>query len=57
MRWPASVTGADGTFTLQDKLPAGTYTLTVWHEKYGKVDKEITVKDGDNEFALSVPVK
>ena len=29
-----AVTGTDGAFTL-DKLPAGTYTVQAWHEKYG----------------------
>ncbi len=40
-----AVTGDDGSFTLPP-LPAGTYTLTFWHEKYGTQEKEITVTAG-----------
>ncbi|HEY0706960.1 MAG TPA: carboxypeptidase regulatory-like domain-containing protein [Polyangia bacterium] len=39
------VTGADGKFDLTG-VPAGTYTLEAWHEKYGTQTKEITVADG-----------
>jgi hypothetical protein len=28
-------------------LPAGTYTIEAWHEKFGAQTKEITVGDGD----------
>lgn len=41
-----SVTGDDGSFTIAD-LPAGTYTLEAWHEKYGTQTQEVTVADGD----------
>jgi plastocyanin len=37
-----AVTGADGTFTLKG-LPPGTYTVQVWHEKYGTQDQTVTV--------------
>jgi plastocyanin len=40
-----AVTGADGAFDLKD-VPAGTYTVEAWHEKYGTQTKEITVADG-----------
>ena len=40
-----AVTGDDGSFTLPP-LPAGTYTLTFWHEKYGTQDKEVIVEPG-----------
>lgn len=37
-----SVTGDDGSFTIKG-LPAGEYTLEVWHEKYGVQTMKITV--------------
>jgi plastocyanin len=36
------VSGDDGTFTLKG-LPPGEYTITAWHEKYGKQDQKVTV--------------
>jgi Carboxypeptidase regulatory-like domain len=39
-----AVTGNDGRFTLP-ALPAGTYTITAWHETYGTRSREITVAD------------
>jgi hypothetical protein len=37
-----AVTGEDGTYTIKG-LPAGTYTLEVWQEKYGTKDVQVTV--------------
>jgi plastocyanin len=37
-----AVTGDDGSFTIKD-LPAGEYTLEVWHEKYGVQTMKVTV--------------
>jgi Carboxypeptidase regulatory-like domain len=37
-----AVTGDDGTFTLKG-LPPGTYTIQVWHEKYGTQEQQVTV--------------
>jgi plastocyanin len=39
-----AVTGDDGAFTIP-KVPAGTYTLEAWHERYGSKTAEITVAD------------
>lgn len=43
-------TGSDGAFKM-DAVPAGTYTLTVWHEKLGEKKVQVTVKAGANEAA------
>ena len=40
-----AVTGKDGAFRLEN-VPAGTYTLQVWHERLGKQEREITVSPG-----------
>ena len=37
-------TGDDGTFTLKN-LPAGTYTIEAWHEKYGTQTQSVTVDE------------
>lgn len=36
------VSDASGAFSLKN-LPAGTYTLTAWHEKLGKQEQQVTV--------------
>jgi galactose mutarotase-like enzyme len=38
-----AVTDASGAFALPD-LPAGTYTLEVWHEKLGTRTQSITIQ-------------
>ena len=40
-----AVSDTAGNFTI-DKVPAGTYTIEAWQEKYGPVTKTITVKPG-----------
>lgn len=37
-----AVTKPDGTFTI-DAVPAGTYTLVVWHERTGRKEQQVTV--------------
>ena len=37
-----AVTGDDGTFTIKG-LPPGTYTIEVWHEKFGTQEQQVTV--------------
>ena len=45
-----SVTGADGSFSIKG-LPAGTYTIEAWHEKYGTQTATVTVKAGEAKMA------
>jgi plastocyanin len=40
-----AVSNTKGTFQI-DKVPAGTYTIEAWHERFGTVSKMITVKPG-----------
>jgi hypothetical protein len=50
-----AVTGADGKFSMAG-LPAGSYTITAWHERLGTVDQQITVAAKDRkELALALP--
>ena len=43
-----SVTGAEGSFAITG-LPAGTYVLEAWHEKYGTQTQTISVDDGESK--------
>lgn len=43
-----AVTGDEGTFTLAG-LPAGTYTVAAWHEKYGEQTQGVTLGEGDTQ--------
>jgi plastocyanin len=43
----ATVSKQAGAFEL--KLPAGTYELTAWHEKFGKKTMMVTVADNDKK--------
>jgi plastocyanin len=40
-----AVSGEAGTFTI-DKVPVGTQTIQVWHERYGILMKKVQVKPG-----------
>jgi plastocyanin len=40
-----AVVGEDGGFRI-DGVPAGTYTLAVWHVDLGTVEREVTVTNG-----------
>ncbi len=46
-----AVTAADGTYTIKN-LPAGTYTIEAWHEKFGTQTQQVTVGATD---AKTVP--
>jgi plastocyanin len=43
-------TGADGSFSITG-LPAGTYTIEAWHEKYGAQTVTVTVTGSDAKTA------
>jgi plastocyanin len=40
-----AVTGEDGKFTIAD-IPPGTYTVKVWHEKFGEQQQKVTIAAG-----------
>jgi hypothetical protein len=46
-----AVTGKDGSFRIPD-VPAGTYSVRVWHEKLGEKTSELTVSSGTAELKL-----
>jgi hypothetical protein len=49
------VSGPDGTFLMQN-VPAGTYVIHAWHERYGSLSRSVTVRTGataDIDFAYS----
>lgn len=45
-----AVTGADGSYEISG-LPAGTYTVELWHEVFGTQSQEVTVTDGGTATA------
>lgn len=48
-----AVTAADGTFSIEN-LPAGTYTIETWHERYGTQTQQVTLApDETAEIAFS----
>ncbi len=52
---PNAVTGADGAYEIKD-LPAGTYTVTAWHEKLGEKTAQIEVAaSGEARADFSFP--
>lgn len=51
-----AVTGADGRFVI-DQVPPGTYTLRVWHELLGSLDRPVTVEGGKTAtLDIALPV-
>ncbi len=50
-----ATSGEDGTFSIGG-LPAGTYQIEAWHERFGTLAAEVTVGDGETaslEFTFS----
>lgn len=47
------VTGAGGEFALRN-LPAGPYTLNVWHETLGTVTKDVTLGEADTGVVIEM---
>lgn len=45
-----ATTASDGTFSIPN-LPAGTYTIEVWHETLGTHEASVTVGDGETKTA------
>ena len=45
-----ATTTPDGKFTIAN-LPAGTYTVEVWHETMGTQEATVTVADGEAKTA------
>ncbi len=45
-----AVTAADGTYTIKN-LPAGTYTIEAWHEKFGTQTQQVTVGAQESKSA------
>jgi hypothetical protein len=45
-----AVTGTDGSFSIKG-LPAGTYTIEAWHEKYGTRTANVTVAGTETKTA------
>lgn len=43
-----AVTAPDGTYTIKN-LPAGTYTIEAWHEKFGTQTQQVTVGATDSK--------
>jgi plastocyanin len=39
-----ATTGEAGTFELKN-LPAGTFTLVAWHERFGEIEKQVTIDE------------
>lgn len=39
-----AITGSDGTFKIPN-LPTGSYKLVAWHERFGKMEQPLEIKD------------
>lgn len=48
-----ATTDAEGNFSL-DEVPAGTYTMVVWHKRFGEIRQQVTVAAGATASGDSV---
>jgi len=48
-----AVTAADGTFAIRG-LKAGTYKAKLWHEKLGRAEAEVVVRDDGTCVPLEI---
>jgi len=54
-----AVTSQAGTFDIRN-VPAGTYTISAWHEQYGRLTSTVQVESGtvrDADFTYSAEEK
>ena len=45
-----ATSGPAGTYVI-DNVPAGTYKIQTWHERYGVLTKTVRVKEGSTTTA------
>ena len=50
------LSGEDGSFTINE-IPAGEYTLLVWQEHSGEMEKQVTVKAGETVDVGTIEIK
>jgi plastocyanin len=51
-----AITDAQGRVRF-DNLPAGSYTLQLWHERLGTASRTVTVTDGASPVTVELPIK
>jgi plastocyanin len=54
-----AITGSDGSFRIPN-IPTGTYKLVAWHERFGKLESPLEIKDGTpvtTDFTFAPPAR
>ncbi|GAB4389300.1 MAG: hypothetical protein Kow0025_13840 [Thermodesulfovibrionales bacterium] len=51
-----ALTGEDGSFTIGD-VPAGDYTILIWQEHAGEMERQVSVKAGETTDIGTVEIK